>query len=579
MTARDIRQEFEKYTLEYYESELADRHLLHGVIQKWAQETPDKLAIQEFDTGREYTYLEFHERSTAFALQLLQMGFEKGDFLATMLPLTAEHIFLEYACFQIGVIHAPVDLRLKAAEVIRSLEMVNAKGFIFLGKTPAIDFSEIGKEVQQNCSFVTHFLQFADSNEIIDGVTSADDFISSAESLWETEKQSQGITELGARYQDAKDSIVATDGVQVIYTTGSTGLPKPALLSHRNITSQNMCMGAAFDLAGSPSMLVNLPPSHVGCQAEQLMTTFFGGQTAVILHVFDAEKSLQAIEKYQIACYGQVPAMFNLQWRLPNYSSYDLSSVNKVMFGGQQVPREFVELLKSYHHPLGTGLGLSEMAGFVTYTGMTEDVDALSESLGWWMPVTPMTIREPMNEDGSAGKELPVGENGEICFSGPQVFIGYVNNPDAYAKTVSTDGICYTGDLGSIGEHGLIFSGRSKLVIKPKGYQIHPAQVESHFAQLKDQITICGAVGASHAVFSEAVVLFIEKKPGIELTREQLESHAKGIASFMRPMHYVLLEPETFPLNRIAKIDYVKLAELAKQETAQLREQGGWDAQ
>ena len=279
MTTKDIRQEFEKYTLEYYESEFADRHLLHGVIQKWAQETPDKLAIQEFDTGREYTYLEFHERSTAFALQLLQMGFEKGDFLATMLPLTAEHIFLEYACFQIGVIHAPVDLRLKAAEVIRSLEMVNAKGFVFLRKTPAIDFSEIGKEVKQNCSFVTHFLQFADESEIIDGVTSADDFISSAESLWESEKQSQGTTELGALYQDAKDSIVATDGVQVIYTTGSTGLPKPALLSHRNITSQNMCMGAAFELALSWSVIhKRFERGELGPQQEAFirMTQEFG---------------------------------------------------------------------------------------------------------------------------------------------------------------------------------------------------------------------------------------------------------------------------------------------------------------
>ncbi|MCA9231030.1 MAG: AMP-binding protein, partial [Planctomycetales bacterium] len=438
------------------------------------------------------------------------------------------------------------------------------------------DFAEIAKEVQRECPFIEHYIQFAEPQELIARAIGSTELISTATALWKN-YQTEDSSELARQYQAATAAIVPTDGAQVIYTTGSTGLPKPALLSHRNITCQNMCMAVAFELFDSPSMLVNLPPSHVGCQAEQLMTTLFAGQTAILLHVFDAEKSLQAIDKYGAACYGQVPAMFNLQWRLPNYAKYDLSSVKKVMFGGQQVPREFIEQLLSYHRPLGTGLGLSEMAGFVTYTGLTEDVAALSESLGWWMPVTPMTIRKPMKEDGTAGEELSWGEKGEICFSGPQVFIDYVNNPEAYAKTVSSDGICYTGDLGSIGENGLIFSGRSKLVIKPKGYQIHPAQVESHFAQLKDQISICGAVGASHHVFSEAVVLFIEMKPEIQLTREQLEQHALGIASFMRPLHYVLLEPGAFPLNRISKIDYVKLSELAQQETEQLRAQGGWD--
>ncbi len=570
-------QEFEQYTLEYYETEYADRHLLHGAIQKWARETPDAIAIQEFDTGCAFTYREFDKRSTAIAMRLLQLGFEKGDFLAVMLPLTAEHIFLEYACFQIGVIHAPIDLRLKAAEVVRSLEMVEAKGFVFPGKTPVIDFDAIGEAVQELAPFVKFFIQLSKPDAPIEEVLSAMPAAAEADALSPFENESKEPSPWERRLREAREAVDPTDGAQVIYTTGSTGLPKPALLSHRNITSQNMCLAAGFDYFQSDRMLVNLPPSHVGCQGEQMMTTFFGGKTVVTLHMFDAEKTLQAIDKYKVGVFGQIPAMFNMQWRLPNISEYGLKSIQHALYGGQQVPREFVELLLSHYPLAGTGLGLSEMAGFVTYTGMTDDVSLLSETLGWWMPITPLTIREPMNDDGSAGREKLIGETGEICFSGPQVFIGYVNNREAYAKTVSSDGICYTGDLGSIGEKGLVFSGRSKLVIKPKGYQIHPAQVEGHFAQLKDQIAICGAVGAEHKVFSEAVVLFVEKKPEVELSREQLDRHAKGIASYMRPLHYVLLEPGMFPLNRMAKIDYVQLSELAAQESQQLREQGGWD--
>ena len=574
---KDYRKEFQRYTLEYYETEYADRHLLHGVIEKWARETPDEIAIQEFNTGHAYTYQEFHERSTALAMRLLQLGFQKGDFLAVMLPLTAEHIFLEYACFQIGVIHAPIDLRLKAAEVIRSLEMVRAKGFVFQGKTSVSDFGLIGKAVQESCSFVSQFIQFAKPGETIAGALSAETLIAEAETLRLNEASSSSPTRLGQRLQEAREAVRPTMGAQVIYTTGSTGLPKPALLSHRNITSQNMCLAAGFDYFQSKRMMVNLPPSHVGCQGEQLMTTFFGGKTAVILHMFDAEQTLRAIDKYEVEVFGQIPAMFNMQWRLPNISEYRLTSIRHALFGGQQVPREFVELLLSHYPLVGTGLGLSEMAGFVTYTGMTDNLDVLSNTLGWWMPITPLTIREPMNEDGSAGPELPEGESGEICFSGPQVFIDYVNNPEAYARTVSTDGICYTGDLGSVGENGLVFSGRSKLVIKPKGYQIHPAQVESHFSQLKDQISVCGAVGAEHKVFSEGVVLFVEMKPEAELTCKEMDRHAKSIAAFMRPLHYVFLQPGEFPLNRMAKTDYVRLAKLARQEVELLRAQGGWD--
>jgi fatty-acyl-CoA synthase len=569
----NIRETLQAYTLERYETEFADRHLLHGIIAKWAKETPDRIAIIDFDSDREFTYRQLDDVTTALAIKLLEAGYQPGDFLATMLPLLPEHIFLEYACFKIGVIHAPLDLRLKAPEVVRSLKLINARGFAHLGQMAAADFREVAKVVQSQCPFVKHLIQFSNSEETIPGATSFTDFCAEAQTL-----AADSESEWCVNFRKISREIKPTDGAQVIYTTGSTGLPKPALLSHRNITAQNMCLAAGFGLFDSPTMLVNLPPSHVGCQGEQLMTTFFTGQTAVILHVFDAEKTLKAIQKHKIDCFGQIPAMFNMQYRLPNFSDYDLSSVGRVLYGGQQVSHEFIRQLYENFPAVGTGLGLSEMAGFVTYTGMTDRIEQLSDTVGWWAPITPLTIRKPMNDDGSAGEELPAGEAGEICFSGPQVLIDYVNNPEAYRKTVSTDGICYTGDLGYVTERGLVFAGRSKLVIKPKGYQVHPAQIESHFTELNRQVAACGAVGAPHNVFVEGVVLFIELKPNAELPRMQLETHAKGIAGYMRPSHYVLLEPGSFPLNRVAKTDYVRLSELARQEVETLRNAGGWDS-
>ena len=572
--AGDIRDALEQCTIQRYETEFADRHLLHGCVSKWANERPDAIAIIDFDSDREFTYKQFDEIATSLALGLLDSGYQSGDFLATMLPLLPEHIFLEYACFKIGVVHVPLDLRLKAAEVVRSVDLVQARGFAFLGETPAADFRQIGRAVLEQCPSVEHLLQFSAPHDTIEQASSFQEFAAKANQMADDVHSA-----LWNRYQTETAAIEPTNGAQVIYTTGSTGFPKPALLSHRNITAQNMCLSAGFDLIHSPRMLVNLPPSHVGCQGEQLMTTLFNGKTAVILHLFDTEKTLRAIEAEQVDCFGQIPAMFNMQFRLPNFAEYDLSSVQRTLYAGQTVSEEFIRQMFQVFPAIGTGLGLSEMAGFVTYTGMTDKIEDLANTVGWWAPITPLTIRKPMHPDGTAGPELPDGETGEICFSGPQVFMEYVNNDQAYRKTVSTDGICYTGDLGYVGENGLVFAGRSKLVIKPKGYQCHPGQIESHFAELSDQVAACGAVGAEHKLYSEGVVLFVEPKPDCELTREQLAAHAKGIAAYMRPSHYVLLDPGTFPLNRVSKTDYVELAKRAKLEVEQLRSEGGWDAE
>lgn len=564
-----------QYTLEHYEQDFADRHLVHGAIDKWARETPDAIALIDAPTGRELSYREMLEQTTALALALLELGFQPGDFLATSLPLTIEHILLEYACFRIGVIHAPLDLRLKGPEVIRSLELIQARGYVFLGKTPVADFSELGQAVRQHCPFVEHFIQCSPGEHAVEGALTLGALLECAGAhRAEIDDENSAFWR---QYQSIAARVEPTDGAQVIYTTGSTGLPKPALLSHRNITCQNMCLAGGFDMLDSPRMLVNLPPSHVGCQAEQLMTTLFSGGTAVVLPMFDAEGSLRAIEKYKVTCFGQIPALFALEWRLPNYKEFDLSSLRFALYGGQQVSRQFLEQLATMAPKFGTGLGLTEMAGFVTYSPLDGTVDDLLVGVGYDMPVTPLSIRQPMNDDGTAGAELPDGEPGEICFTGPQVFIAYVNNNEAYRKTVSTDGVCYTGDLGYKTPQGLMFSGRSKLVLKPKGYQVHPAQIENHFALLTEHVSCCGAVGHHHEVFSEGVILFVESKPGGKVTRELLEQHARGIAGYMRPQHYVILEPAGLPLNRSAKTDYVKLKELAAAEVAKLRDLKQWD--
>jgi fatty-acyl-CoA synthase len=529
-------------TLEIYETRFRERRLLHESLDHWAALKPAAPAVANATSGVPMSWSELESSSRAVAAFLLDAGFRKGDYLATSLPLTNDHIVLEYACFRSGVIHAPLDMRLSKAELARCLDMLQPKGYATA--LPSGAWPE-GR---------------------------------SLEYVWDT----AGLAQLArptslASSRSELPAISPGDAAQVIFTTGSTGKPKPALLSHGSITSQNYCLGEAFDFDGRRT-LVNLPPSHVGCQAELLLTTLFWGGTAVTLEVFDPGKSLEAIERYRVQLLGQIPAMFLLEWRHSDFGRRDLSSLETVVYGGQSVPRPFLEQLARMAPMIATGLGLTETSGFCTYTPLTADPDALSKGIGFSMPLYPMTIRREMNPDGSAGEELPTGETGHVCFRGPQTFLGYAGDPQATARTVSTDGFLYTGDMGYQGEAGLHFSGRAKWVIKPAGYQVFPSDVEDHICALTDKVASCGVVGVAHPIWVEAIVAIVEKRPGAELTEAELRRHARSLSGYMRPLHYLILEPGQMPLNRVAKLDTLKLKELAERRVEELRRSGRWES-
>jgi len=561
-----------QYTLEDYEKVFADRHLLHGVVTKWAKARPEAPAILSAEGDRAVTWSEFDRLTTALARELLRLGFAKGDFLVTLLPLTVDHVLLEYSCFKIGVIVAPLDLRISPAEVMQALEILRPRGFASLGVKAPLDLRPLWRAIQAQCKWIEHCIA-VDSEEDIPGTRP---FASIAEAA-----------RLAAAAEEsalAEIDVSEDDGALVIFTTGSTGSPKPALLSHRNITVQNMCIcGAFFGGDRGTRTLVNLPASHVGGQTEAMMSTFFGGGTAVLVEIFDAGRSMRAIARHRVEILAQIPAMYNLEWMLKDYNSHDISSLKFAAYGGHSVSRPFLNQLAAMAPVIGTGLGLTEAAGFCTYIqANAEDKETilagLGAGLGQDMPIYPCTIRQPMRADGHAGDELPSGEIGHLCFRGPQTFLGYVNDPAATSQAISRDGFLYTGDLGFRDADSLHLTGREKWVIKSFGYQVFPGDVERHICTLAEKVANCVVVGVAHEVISEAVVAVVEKRPGAELSHKELDRHARSLASYMRPRHWILLEAGQMPLNRVGKPDYVRAQEMARQEIAALRERGEWDS-
>jgi len=541
-------------------------------VQKYAKETPKNRAIIEHNTGEVVSWKQFNTSVSAFAAKLLSIGLKKGDIVATSLPLLKEHMYLIYACYRIGLVIAPLDLRLKTKEIQYCLDKMKPKAYFFLGKTPVADFRPMIQEVMQNSPYVKHWVQFQKEEDlIIEGAVGITKFAADIKKVFI-------LSLLTGKVKRAARKVGKRDACLIIFTTGSTGSPKPALLCHENILIQNIGLAVAFELKSTDIMLVNLPPSHVGCTTEQLGTILFGGGTAVILHIFDPKLSLEAIQSHKCTVLGQIPALFNMEWRLPEYGQYDISTLRFAIYGGQAVSREFLVKMKQMATRIGTGLGLTETAGFCTYTNVDADVDELAQGIGYDSPLCPISVREPMKSDGSAGAEKPKGEVGEICFSGPQIFLGYLADEENTKKTISTDGICYTGDLGYYDEKGLHFAGRAKLVIKPKGYQVYPEDIENHIAMaLKGKISMAAVVGVEHEVFSEGIMAFVECMPGQEVTVEEIMAACEDISSYSRPSHVVVFKAGELPLNRVAKTDYMLLKEQAKQIVRELRDRGKWD--
>ena len=284
---------------------------LHDYVAHHAAQRPRDLALIEHETGATVSWSALSRAVDAFAAKLLAMGLEKGDVVATTLPFMKEHVYLEYACFKIGVIVAPLDLRLRTSEILEAFAKVRPKAYFFLGVTPKMDFRPMVAEVMKHTTGCQHWIQFQlGADGVLPGAQHAKAF--AKDIPWRyLLSLATGTVRRAARQVDRRDPAL------IIFTTGSTGAPKPALLCHENILLQNAATAISFDLTAADRMMVNLPTSHVGGQTEQLMTSIYGGGPAVLLHIFDAEKTLEAIAAHRVTILGQIPALFAIGCRWP----------------------------------------------------------------------------------------------------------------------------------------------------------------------------------------------------------------------------------------------------------------------
>jgi acyl-CoA synthetase (AMP-forming)/AMP-acid ligase II len=556
--------------------------LLPDYIMRWADITPDNDCIVFADTGRTYSYREFDALTDLYAMRLKKMGIGKGDIVVTQLLGVPQFYLMVYGCLKAGAIISPIDVKQQGHEVVRDLDKIRAKAFFCYSKTPIRDFTEVAETVRDKCSYVKHLVQWIPAGAPGDLVRGAESF---EELFGDTalEQLKQDTALAGALLSDY-EKLQPRDPALIIFTTGTTGEPKPALMSHLSIMTNNEVFSRGVGLYGSDFRFLNImPTSHVAGTAQGPMTAWYRGGAIITLSMFDPVKSLEAVAKYRANFYGGVPTMFRMIWALPNYRDYDISNLRYALYGGSAVDTAFLREMAKMAPTFGTALGMTETSGYFTCTPRGISVEEMAGQVGQFYPeLAKVTIRKPMNDDGTAGEELPEGEPGDICVQGDVVFLGYYDNPEATAKTVTKEGVLYTGDMGLLKDFGtykgLVFSGRRKFVIKPKGYLVFPDEV-TDFLTKHPKINQAQVVGVPHTIFVDGVFAFVQPKPGESLTAEEVFEYCKGVASYKRPVHVEFWPVDRqFPMNKTGKVNSLELIDIATKVVGELRRKGMWDA-
>jgi long-chain acyl-CoA synthetase len=524
--------------LQVYESRL---HSLREIIGMADARTGVDFLVQG---DRRVTYDEHNALVRRVAAAFQELGVRHGDRVAILSANNVEWVVLFWAAAAVGAVVVPLNAWWKRDELEFGLRDSGAK-LLFCD---ARRWELVQELVGEGLPDLDHVFVM-DLEEPLGAVRPGTDLLA----------DDPGVL---------PDVAIAEDDLlAILYTSGTTGRPKGATITHRQALAnlQNIfCIGvanasrgdAAPELSGeiqSATLLV-VPLFHVtGCLAT--MTLCYASGAKLVLMPpgrFDPDAAMATIEREKVTTFGGVPT---IMWRIvesPNFDRYDLSSVARVSYGGAPAAPELVqrihERFPKVRKTLATAYGLTESASVAT-SNTGDDYRTHPDSVGRPVPTVEIEIVDP------DGKPVPVGETGEIWLRGPTIMRrGYWNRPDATAEAVTPEGWFRSGDIGRFDDDGFLYLvDRQKDMIIRGGENVYCVEVEEVLFEHPDVID-AAVVGVPHKVLGEEVMAVVQLKPGSSATVESLRAHcAERLADFKVPA-YVDLRDEPLPRNPAGKV-------------------------
>jgi fatty-acyl-CoA synthase len=442
----------------------------------WARRTPDAEAIVEPHRQRRWSYRELDRRANRLARALeIVFAVKKGDRVAILAHNRAEHFEAFFACAKLGALFVPLNWRLAAAEL--EVILSDAEPSLLLYDEP--------------CAPLANGLRHPVKRVSLDASPSGT-------MAWEDLCASASFDDA-----PASNDVALEDPIMICYTSGTTGRPKGALLSHRQLTFNALSTDLAIGVRSTDSTLVFMPLFHTGglnCLATPLL--HYGGRV-VVMPAFDAERALELSESERITLQMGVPTIFQLLSSSPSFTTRDLSSTRMALCGGAPCPLELIELYRSRGILFRQGYGLTEV-GPNCFSLTEDDAFRKAGSVGW----PNFYLRARIVDDG--GREVAVGENGELALAGPMVTLGYFRNSRATADAFRGTEWFHTGDLVRRDREGYHFIvGRKKDMFISGGENIYPAEVELALAGVPgvNEACVIGVADARWGEVGRAVVV------------------------------------------------------------------------
>ncbi len=458
---------------------------------------PEKPALIDGTTGRTYSFAELSDVIHRLAGGLVARGFAPGGTLALMAPNLPEYAIIFHAVAVAGGVVTTVNPTYGADEVAFQLRDAGATELVTVGM-----FAEVAKEA----------ITGTEISEVItiDGVA--------------------GTTALDSIFGDPiqQSPVNPVDDVVVLpYSSGTTGLPKGVMLTHHNLVA-NICQcdhAIVYQPDGEVA-LAFLPFFHIYGMQVLMNGLLANGVTVVTLPRFDLDQALSLVQEHRITRFFAVPPVVLALAKHPAVDSYDLSSLVQVFSGAAPLGAEIaMEAEKRIGCEVVQGYGMTELSpvSHTTPPGMFK-----AGSSGVTVSNTESRIVDP-----DTGEDQPFGERGELWVRGPQVMKGYLNNPEATAATLDSDGWLHTGDVAIIDEdHHMTIVDRVKELIKYNGFQVPPAELEALLITHPD-VNDVAVIGIPDESAGELPKAFIVRSPGSEVTAEDLQAFvAEHVASY-----------------------------------------------
>ncbi len=499
------------------------------LLEDSARAMPERLAV--ICGGIKMTYAEVNAKANQVAHGLLKLGIEKGDKVALSCPNLPFFPIIYYGILKVGAVVVPLNILLKGREIAYHLQNSDAKAFFCFQGTADLPIVEAGLEGFSQTALCEQFIL----------ITAA------AENQFpETETFNEFVANQPTDFNSVDTN--ADDTAVILYTSGTTGQPKGAELTHLNMVLNARLFGIYDTQRGFDTHLVTLPLFHSFGQSVQMNSGFYNGATLNLLPRFTPEAALSEMEKNDVTIFAGVPTMY---WALLNYADADKFDLAKIAAnlatchaGGSPLP---LEVLRGFEAKFNTkvleGYGLSETSPVAVFN---KAANSRAGSVGF--PVWGVQVRV-VDENGA---DVPTGELGEIIIRGHNIMKGYYKQPEATQAAIK-DGWFYSGDIGRFDAEGFLYiADRVKDMILRGGFNVYPRELEE-VLMTHSAVSLCAVIGVPHDAHGEEVKAFIVLKQAVELTENELVEWCKtNMASYKYPRFVEFRE--TLPMTATGKI-------------------------